>query len=194
MYLDNKISWIGIILVFLAYYVEGVIRDKRFDEKIKNAETRQISYHFEVRYSKILYLFYVFLSIPLSFIISANLTYMSNTIGLTRGMALIIGGFFINFIYKSLILIVYDQGEITYYFAGIQRVRGNVNQLDMEYTASDYYGKVVSSKVHNSCIAFSKKERIIFYPENMTNGDKLVCMIKRQTARQEKQRIDQLEY
>ncbi len=83
------------------------------------------------------------------------------------------------FIYKSCILIVYDHGQITRYFAGRERATGNVNDIDPENTFSVSVSKISPDIYRTSRITFNNGEHIFFRSEEMDNGYKLVCVLKR---------------
>ncbi len=83
------------------------------------------------------------------------------------------------FVYKSCILIVYDHGQITRYFLGRERVSGNVKDIDPENTFSVFVSKISSDVYHNSCITFRNGDHMFFRSEDMDNGYKLVCVLKR---------------
>ncbi len=159
MYLDPKISVLGFIVLFIIYYVVDSKKDAKFERSIEKGKKKQMENYFEVRYFKKLYLFYIALSVPLSYIIVTNFTYRSNTYSVLGGMALIIGLFVLNFIYKSLISIIYDNGRITYYFAGVKKISGNINQADKEHTFVNIYSKVSANIWYNTCIGFSEKDK-----------------------------------
>ncbi len=165
MYLDPKISVLGFIVMFIIYYVVDSKKDAKFEKSIEKDKKKQMENYFEVRYFKKLYLFYIALSVPLSYIIVTNFTYRSNTYSVLGGMALIIGLFVLNFIYKSLILIVYDNGQITYYFAGVEKISGNINQVDREHTFVNLYSKVSANVWYNTCIGFSEKDKFFSIPK-----------------------------
>ncbi len=164
-------------LIGVIFYIVLVKRDNMNDKKIEEYMKQEEEDYFEVRYSKKLYLFYIALAIPFSFVVCAP--HFKSYILLFSEMGVVVLFTVILFIYKSCILIVYDHGQITRYFAGRERLTGNVNDIDAKNTFSVFVSKISPDVSHNSCITFNDGSHMFFRSEDMDNGYKLACVLKR---------------
>lgn len=183
MYFSEKYYYVFVFIVILmAYFINGVRRDNIFNKKLYDCMLEEEEEYFEVRYSKGLYLFYLILSIPLSLLAVSTLLWTDTLFFV--GIGGITGGFLLNFIYKSMVLIIYDHGNVSLYIGGRKKISGHIDEVDKEYTFSSVYGG--GKSFYTSCIGFNEKDKIFFVPENMNNGHKLVSVMKRRNLYQAK--------